>query len=74
MLMVVLANEMLTEILHRRIHLRHTDHVRNRTLGSDDASQRIRILFSELFEQHESKFTEQLILPTLFDDDGEAGR
>ena len=62
-----------TKIFDGWVHLRHTHHVRDSTLRSDDATKCVGILFTELFKQHQSKFVEELILAALLDDNGEAG-
>lgn len=64
----------LTKILHRGIHLCHTDNVCDCTLGRNDATERVGILFTELLEKHEAELAQQLVLPTLLDDNRETGR
>jgi hypothetical protein len=61
----------LTKILDRWIHLRHTHHVRDGALRSDDATECVGVLFTQLLKQHQSELVEELILTALLDDDGE---
>ena len=62
----------LTKVLDGRIHLRHTHHVCDGTLCSDDATKCVGILFTKLLEQHQSEFVEELIFTALLYDNSEA--
>ena len=63
----------LTEVLDWWVHLGHTDHICNGTLGGDDATKRIGVLFTELLEEDETELAEKLVFTTLLDDDSETG-
>jgi len=66
------AKRRLTKVLDGRIHLRHTHNVRDGTLCSDDTTKCVGILFTKLFEQHQSELVEKLVLTALLDDNGKA--
>jgi hypothetical protein len=54
----------------RRIHLRYSNNIRNGTLSSNDTTKVIWVLLSLLLlKKDNTKFAQQLILSTLFDDD-----
>lgn len=61
----------LTKILHRRVHLRHTNNIGNSALCRNDTAQRIRVLLTQLLEEHQAELAKQLVFAALLDDDGE---
>ena len=64
----------LTKVFHRRVHLCHSDTVGDCTLSSDNATESVQILLSQLFEQDQAQLAQQLIFATLLDHNGETCR
>ena len=61
----------LTQVLDRRAHLSHTDHVGDRADGRNDTSERVGVLFSELFEQDDAELGQKRVFLALLDDESE---
>lgn len=61
------------KVLDGRVHLGHTHNVGDGALSSDDTTECVRVLFTKLLEEHETKRAQLLVLAALLYNNGEAG-